>query len=211
MPVLAAVVVVSLGIGIGVNTAVFSWIQAVVLQPLPGVAGRRPLSPRRAARRDRIVPGRVVAGVPATCASACRRFPTCSRSAWCRSTLGEAGPHRARSTACSCPATIFRRWACSRRSAASSGRTKSRARAASRSSSISHDFWQTRFGGAPTSLGQTLRVNDRELTIVGVAPERLPGHGPRPQFRSLGAGDARAASARRIARARGPHDARLPA
>ena len=42
MPVLSAVVVVSLGIGIGVNTAVFSWIQAVVLRPLPGVpdAGR---------------------------------------------------------------------------------------------------------------------------------------------------------------------------
>src|SRR5947207_10985565 len=37
MPVLAAVVVASLGVGIGVNAAVFSWIQAVVLQPLPGV------------------------------------------------------------------------------------------------------------------------------------------------------------------------------
>ena len=38
MPVLATVVVVSLGVGIGVNTAVFSWIQAMFLQPLPGVA-----------------------------------------------------------------------------------------------------------------------------------------------------------------------------
>src|SRR4029079_17738031 len=28
----------SLGVGIGVNTAVFSWIQAMVLQPIPGVA-----------------------------------------------------------------------------------------------------------------------------------------------------------------------------
>ena len=37
-PVLAAVVICSLGIGIGVNTAVFSWIQALVLRPLPGVA-----------------------------------------------------------------------------------------------------------------------------------------------------------------------------
>src|SRR6185503_15868403 len=37
MPVVATVVVVSLGIGIGVNTAVFSWVQAVVLRPLPGV------------------------------------------------------------------------------------------------------------------------------------------------------------------------------
>ena len=37
MPVLAAVVVVSLGIGIGVNTAVFSWIEALMLKPLPAV------------------------------------------------------------------------------------------------------------------------------------------------------------------------------
>jgi hypothetical protein len=37
MPVLATVVVVSLGVGIGVNTVVFSWIRAAVLRPLPGV------------------------------------------------------------------------------------------------------------------------------------------------------------------------------
>ncbi|MBI1876312.1 MAG: hypothetical protein HYS05_20805 [Acidobacteria bacterium] len=37
MPVLAAVVIVSLGVGIGANTTVFSWLQAVVLRPLPGV------------------------------------------------------------------------------------------------------------------------------------------------------------------------------
>src|SRR5881394_767035 len=37
MPGLAAVVIVSLGVGIGVNTAVFSWIQMMVLQPIPGV------------------------------------------------------------------------------------------------------------------------------------------------------------------------------
>src|SRR6476661_5263788 len=37
MPVLAAVVIASLGVGIGVNTVVFSWIQGVVLRPLPGV------------------------------------------------------------------------------------------------------------------------------------------------------------------------------
>ena len=48
MPLLAAVVVVSLGIGIGVNVVVFSWLQAVVLQPLPGVAHARQLVLRRA-------------------------------------------------------------------------------------------------------------------------------------------------------------------
>src|SRR5260370_31821016 len=39
MPLTAAVVVGSLGVGIGVNATVFSWIQAVVFDPLPGVSG----------------------------------------------------------------------------------------------------------------------------------------------------------------------------
>src|SRR6202023_3193445 len=39
MPGLAAVIIVSLGIGIGVNTTIFSWIQLILLQPLPGVSG----------------------------------------------------------------------------------------------------------------------------------------------------------------------------
>ena len=37
-PGLAAVVIVSIGVGIGVNTAVFSWLQAATLKPLPGVS-----------------------------------------------------------------------------------------------------------------------------------------------------------------------------
>jgi hypothetical protein len=37
MPGLATVVIVSLAIGIGVNAAIFSWIQGLVFQPIPGV------------------------------------------------------------------------------------------------------------------------------------------------------------------------------
>src|SRR3954467_5858377 len=36
-PVLSAVVIASLAVGIGVNPTVFSWVQAIVLRPLPGV------------------------------------------------------------------------------------------------------------------------------------------------------------------------------
>src|SRR6202030_1924562 len=39
MPGLAAVIILSLAIGIGVNTTIFSWIQLILLQPLPGVTG----------------------------------------------------------------------------------------------------------------------------------------------------------------------------
>ncbi|HEY7505021.1 MAG TPA: ABC transporter permease [Gemmatimonadales bacterium] len=35
---------------------------------------------------------------------------------------------------------------------------------------ISHGLWQRRFGGAPSALGRTLMVDGRALTVVGVAP-----------------------------------------
>jgi hypothetical protein len=39
MPVLAAVIILSLAIGIGANTTILSWIQMILLQPLPAVSG----------------------------------------------------------------------------------------------------------------------------------------------------------------------------
>jgi hypothetical protein len=36
-PFVSAVIVASIGLGIGVNTTVFSWLQAIVLEPIPGV------------------------------------------------------------------------------------------------------------------------------------------------------------------------------
>src|SRR4029077_21044629 len=40
---------------------------------------------------------------------------------------------------------------------------------------ISYDYWQTRFRGAPEAVGQKLRVNERELVIIGVAPKEFQG------------------------------------
>ena len=40
---------------------------------------------------------------------------------------------------------------------------------------ISHDYWQTRYNGSPDVLGTTLRVNERPLTIIGVAPAGFQG------------------------------------
>ncbi|MDH3272231.1 MAG: ABC transporter permease, partial [Gemmatimonadota bacterium] len=43
---------------------------------------------------------------------------------------------------------------------------------------LSHVFWQTRFGGDPAILDRTLRLNGTTYTIVGVAPESFGGMFP---------------------------------
>jgi predicted permease len=40
---------------------------------------------------------------------------------------------------------------------------------------ISHQFWQRQFGGDANVLGRTIRLNERPVTIVGVAPEGFLG------------------------------------
>ena len=43
---------------------------------------------------------------------------------------------------------------------------------------LSHGFWQTRFGGDPEILGQTFRMNGLVYTVVGVAPAGFGGMFP---------------------------------
>ncbi|NUO78054.1 MAG: FtsX-like permease family protein [Lysobacter sp.] len=38
---------------------------------------------------------------------------------------------------------------------------------------LSHAFWMTRYGGNPAIAGQTLRVEGKPMTVVGVLPERF--------------------------------------
>jgi putative ABC transport system permease protein len=173
MPVLAAVVIVSLGVGVGVNTAVFSWIQAVVLRPLPGVAGSgsfylvepraetgsytgvswleyRDLKERIHALPDllafRIVPCNV-----GETGRVQRMFGVLVSDNYfsalgLRPALGRFIRADEVSRAGGEPVVV-----------------------------IAHDYWQAHFAASPGALGQTIRVNDQLLTIVGVAPERFQG------------------------------------
>jgi hypothetical protein len=115
MPFLAAVIVISLGIGIGVNTIVFSWIQARVLKPLPRFRIGK-LSARRATRGKRHVSGLLLVeykDLRANCAvSRVARVPDGAAT-------GESGQVE-RHTGSSSPTTISPRSASSRRSGDSS-------------------------------------------------------------------------------------------
>ncbi len=40
---------------------------------------------------------------------------------------------------------------------------------------LSHGFWTRRFGGDPKVVGQTVRVNDHPMTVIGVSPRGFHG------------------------------------
>ncbi len=172
-PLLSAVIVISLGVGIGVNTTVFSWMQGRVLRPLPGVAD---------ATRFVLIEPRGEAG----------SYPGIS---W-----PEYDDLRDELTAFS-DILAFRIQALTVGRASEAERTSGllvsgnyftalgvrpalgrfiEPDEASRAGGdpvvvISHGYWHQRFAGSPAAVGQTLLVNDRPLTIVGVTPEAFPG------------------------------------
>ncbi len=41
---------------------------------------------------------------------------------------------------------------------------------AARVAVVSHDLWQTRYGGDPNLIGRALTINDESVTVIGVAP-----------------------------------------
>ena len=173
MPGLAAVVILSLGVGIGVNTAVFSWIQAILLKPIPGVdnsgafyhvepkadtgtfpgmswAEYRDLEPRLQSI-DELV--------------AFRMAPL---------NVGESG--RTERTYAQLVSGNFFTALGIRPVAGRFIRPDEVTKPGGEPVVVvSHDYWQTHFGGSPSVIGQTIRVNDSQLTIVGVAPENFQG------------------------------------
>jgi predicted permease len=174
-PWFTAVAVLTLGLGIAVNTTVFSWIDSVLLHPFPGVG-----DPHELALIETVTPTgeylvntsyldyrdyrdalQLVSGV------ALGRFTPLSvgadgktARAWAelvsanyfdllkvKPVLGRTFlPEEGREQEGGAPVVV-----------------------------ISYGMWQTRFGGDPKVLGKTIRLNRHELTIIGVAPREFHG------------------------------------
>ena len=173
MPLLAAVVIISLGVGIGVNTTVFSWIQLFVFNPLPGVHGGGTFQLVEPRAETGTYPGAswteyrdLRERIPAfEDLLAFRMMPV---------NVGETS-RTERTYALLVSGNYFS--ALDLRPAL--GRFL-RPDESSRPGGdpvviVSHDYWQTRMGGAPDVLEKTLRVNGRELVVVGVTPEGFQG------------------------------------
>ncbi len=173
MPLVAAVVVLSIGVGVGANTVVFSWIQALVLRPIPGIARATDFHFVELVTDSGGHPGMSwleyrdlrerVDGFGDLLAF--RMSPL---------NVGEPG-----STDRVFAQLVSGDYFESLGLDAEAGRLLI-PRDAERPGGdpvvvVSHDFWRSRLGGDPAVLGQTLRANGRDLVIVGVAPERFQG------------------------------------
>jgi len=173
MPGLAAVIVVSLAIGIGVNTTIFSWIQLMLLQPLPGVNG--------ASKFLMVEPRAETGGYPGASWLEYRDLQT--RVPALRDivafqmvpfNVGEKGQ-----TERTHGQLVSGNYFSALGLKPLIGRFI-RPEEAERPGTepvivISYDYWQTRFGGAPEALGQKVRVNERDLVVIGVAPKGFQG------------------------------------
>ena len=173
MPVAASVVVLSLGIGIGVNTVVFSWIQARLLRPIPGVtsgisyqlvepktdAGLYPgaswqefgdLRGRLQSFRE-LLAWRIVPLYVGQSGQVERVFGVLVSDNYF-SALGLQ--------------PVLGRFP---------GADDTRRDTLTAAAVISYGMWQSRYDGATTAIGRTVRVNGRELTIIGVTPAEFQG------------------------------------
>jgi predicted permease len=173
MPGLAAVIVFSLAIGIGVNTTIFSWIQMVLFEPIPAVSG---------AAKFLLVEPRTETGGYAGASwleyqdlqkqvPALRDIVASQMVAF---NVGEKG-RTERTHGQLVSGNYFS--ALGLKPAA--GRFIRPEEAERRGTEpvvvISYDYWQTRFRGAAEAVGQKLRVNERDLIVIGVAPKEFQG------------------------------------
>ena len=173
MPVLATVVVVSLGVGIGVNTAVFSWIQAMVLKPVPGVAD--------AGRFQTIEPRAETGSYPGVSwpqyqdfRERLRSFPNLLAFRMVGFSVGQPGRVER-----GYGQLVSDNYFSALGLAPALGRFFHTNEAKRGQTApvvvISHDYWRTHFAADPTAVGRSIRVNDLPLTIIGVAPPRFQG------------------------------------
>jgi predicted permease len=171
-PLLAAVIVASMAVGIGVNTVVFSWIQARMLRPFPGVAQGASFHGVEPRTRTGQYPGASWLEYQ----DLRRRLQSFQDLIAWRMTLisiGDPGKVERGSGVLISP-----NYFAALDIPAAAGRFPSVSEVEGGGAPvavISHGLSQKLFAGPEAAIGRTIRVNGRVLTVVGVAPAGFHG------------------------------------
>ena len=175
--VFTAAAVFTLGLGIGLNTAVFSGIHSILLRPLPGVR-----NPDQLVQVYRTWPGGFRFGsnsIPHYFDIRDRNDVFEGAAAWNIIPLSLSVEGRSeRVMGQMVSANFF--------SVFGAGTILGRPFLQEESTRpgehpvtvLSHSFWQSRFGGDPTIIGRTITVNGHPFQVVGVAGPKFKGPMP---------------------------------
>lgn len=171
-PGLTLAAILSLGLGIGANTTVFSWIQAVLLRPIPGAADpdrilTLGLQSREGRDRSWSYPNyRDLRGWVTT-------FDLAAQDDLAMSVTVAGQSERAYGAIVSGNYFQFM------------GVTPALGRLLTPDDDrdpgthpvvvLSHGYWQRRFAGDPTIIGREMTVNGTPFTVIGVGPPRFIG------------------------------------
>jgi predicted permease len=169
-PAFTAVAVLTLALGIGANTAVFTFVDALLLRPLPGVAqpdglvqiGRQ--YPDKSYLSDSSYPDFLDYGTHNTVLSGLAAIMPASFHL-----RSEGGVQRVEGE------LVSGRYFDVLGTRASLGRLLGPADEQALVAVVSHRLWQQRFAGLPSTVGATVTLNGQPFTIVGVAGEGFAG------------------------------------
>ena len=177
-PGFTLIAVITLALGIGANTAIFSVVNAVLLRPLPGdetgrlvvIWGKTPYSDKNGAGGDTIKEWRkqaqsfeqIEAGEAFPCVLTGVDPPESTQGAIV--TAGYFSLYRAQ-------AAIGRLFLPGEDSA---GRDHVVV--------LDYDYWQRRFGGDPAIVNKSIKLNKKDYLVVGITPAGFRPAGQPPPF-----------------------------
>ena len=173
-PTFAAVAILTMTVGIGANTTIFSWLRSLVLNPFPGAS-----EPERIVAIENTAPD----GAPITTSyldfrdfrDNLRLVTSVTAYRGYLFSVGES-PHMERSWGEMASAGMFDMFDLK----PAAGRFFSLDERNDAQNShpvvvISYGYWKSHYSLDPSAIGRTLRVNQSPLTIVGVTPEDFHG------------------------------------
>ena len=173
-PGLTLVILLSLGLGIGVNLTIFTFVNAILLQPLPGIAQQNQLVEVYTSYASGLKFGSVSYLDYKDLRDRNQVFSGLMAQRLTLLNLNNEGGNEI------VPAAIV-----SGNYFSVLGVEPARGRFflpeedqnpnTDAVAVISYTLWQNRFAGDPNLVGKTITINARSFTVVGVAPERFGG------------------------------------
>ena len=167
------IAVLSIGAGIGVNTAVFSWLDSLVLHPFPAMT-----QPDRVVGLETLSPGSVESPVPFPVLREWRaETRTLSAvAAWTITRVAgraDRDVHASPLVAMAVSGSYFE--VLGVRPSLGRALVDSDERRRTPVAVLGDGFWRRQYGSDPRVLGRTLFLNGLPFTVVGIAPPRFAG------------------------------------